>query len=104
MSFAEHFVFCAFSRLIALRAASRSPSPSVFTPSAAMSLADLVTVINDLSAASQFNQLLTHLQSQEEMMIQQLPQLDEALASQIEKRKAQSLNICLLFRYYRNEG
>lgn len=82
MSFAEHFVFCAFSRLIALRAASRSPSPSVFTPSAAMSLADLVTVINDLSAASQFNQLLTHLQSQEEMMIQQLPQLDEALASQ----------------------
>jgi len=73
---------CFFSRLIALRAASRSPSPSVFTPSAAMSLADLVTVINDLSAASQFNQLLTHLQSQEEMMIQQLPQLDEALASQ----------------------
>jgi len=44
-----------------------------------MSLADLVTVINDLSAASQFNQLLTHLQSQEEMMIQQLPQLDEVL-------------------------
>jgi len=42
-------------------------------------LTELVTTIQSLSASGLYDQLLTHLQTQEEMLIQHLPQLDGVL-------------------------
>ena len=42
-------------------------------------LTELVATIENLSEAGSFEQLLAHLQNQEEMLIQHLPQLDDVL-------------------------
>ena len=42
-------------------------------------LNELVLTIQNLSAMGEFEQLLTHLQSQEELLIQHLPHLDGVL-------------------------
>jgi hypothetical protein len=42
-------------------------------------LTELVATIENLSEAGSYDQLLAHLQTQEEMLIQHLPQLDDVL-------------------------